>query len=32
MDLTLTSDFDEGSGRVNMCNHNEVVVFDFAIL
>ena len=30
--MYLTSDFDEGSGRVVMCSYNEVVVFDFATL
>ena len=30
--MSLTSDFDEGSGRVVMCSYNAVVVFDFATL
>ena len=30
--MDLTSDFDEGSGRVVMCSYNEVVVFDLATL
>ena len=30
--MYLTSDFDEGSGRVVMCSYNAVVVFDFATL